>query len=110
MYTAKQAYLLREKIPDVEVTVFYIDVRAFGKGFEEFYDRVRESGVNYIRGNASEVYKKAGKLVVSKGGLIKPYGPLSDIIYQKATTYTPVQRRVKEVFDPNKIMNPNRIG
>lgn len=65
MYTAKQAYLLREKIPDAEVTVFYIDVRAFGKGFEEFYDRVRESGVNYIRGNASEVYKKAGKLAVS---------------------------------------------
>jgi hypothetical protein len=44
------------------------------------------------------------------GGLVKPYGPLSDIIYQRATTYTPVQRRVKEVFDPNKIMNPDRIG
>ena len=64
MYTAKQAYLSLEKIPDVEVTVFYTDVRAFGKGFEEFYDRVREAGANYVRGNASEVYRKGKGLVV----------------------------------------------
>ncbi|UCG68507.1 MAG: hypothetical protein JSV09_11935, partial [Thermoplasmata archaeon] len=70
------------------------------------YDPNSQKDVENIR----NLYSKAGKLVVSMGGLIKPYGPLSDIIYQRATTYTPVQRRVKEVFDPNKIMNPNRIG
>ncbi|MFQ6057525.1 MAG: 4Fe-4S binding protein [Anaerolineae bacterium] len=64
MYTAKQAHLVREKIPDARITVFYMDVRAFGKGFEEFYDRVREEGVLYRRGNASEVYKKGDRLVV----------------------------------------------
>src|SRR5659263_647200 len=35
-----------------------MDVRAFGKGFEEFYDRVRREGVQYVRGNPSEIYKK----------------------------------------------------
>ena len=70
------------------------------------YDPNSQKDVENIR----NLYLKAGELIVSMGGLIKPYGPLSDIIYQKATTYTPVQRRVKEVFDPNKIMNPNRIG
>jgi len=49
MYIAKQAHLVREHIPDANVTVFYTDVRAFGKGFEEFYRRVKDEGVNYIR-------------------------------------------------------------
>jgi len=64
MYTAKQAHLLKEKIPDAKVTVFYIDMRAFGKGFEEFYDRVREEGILYRRGTVSEIYRRGEKLVV----------------------------------------------
>ncbi len=64
MYTAKQAYLIHEKLPDARLTIFYIDIRAFGKGFEEFYDRVREEGVRYIRGNVSEIIKKGDRLLV----------------------------------------------
>ncbi len=58
MYLAKQAHLIREKLPDAEINVFYMDMRAYGKGFEEFYDRVRREGVRYIRGNPSEIYRK----------------------------------------------------
>jgi heterodisulfide reductase subunit A len=64
MYTAKQSYLVKEQIPDANVTIFYMDVRAFGKGFEEFYDRVRTEGIQYRRGNASEIYRKGDRLVV----------------------------------------------
>jgi len=64
MYTAKQAHLIKEKVPDAEVTVYYMDVRAFGKGFEEFYDRVRREGIRYVRGNPSEIFKKDDKLIV----------------------------------------------
>lgn len=64
MYTAKQAHLVREKLPDAQITVFYMDIRAFGKGFEEFYDRVREERVRYRRGNPSEIYKRGDRLVV----------------------------------------------
>jgi heterodisulfide reductase subunit A len=58
MYTAKQSRLVREKLPDAEVTVFYIDVRTFGKGAEEFYDEARSKGVRYRRGNVSEIYRR----------------------------------------------------
>jgi heterodisulfide reductase subunit A2 len=44
MYTAKLAHLVKEKSPDANVRIYYMDVRAFGKGFEEFYDRVRGKG------------------------------------------------------------------
>jgi heterodisulfide reductase subunit A len=64
MYTAKQAHLAHDKVEGAKITVFYMDVRAFGKGFEEFYDRVRAEGVIYRRGNPSEVYKRGDKLVV----------------------------------------------
>ncbi|MFB0537954.1 MAG: CoB--CoM heterodisulfide reductase iron-sulfur subunit A family protein [Anaerolineae bacterium] len=67
MYTAKQAYLVKEQIPDANVTIFYMDVRAFGKGFEEFYDQVRAAGIRYRRGNASEIYRKGRVLSPSKG-------------------------------------------
>lgn len=52
--------MLEEKVHGCKITVLYQDVRAFGKGFEEFYDRVRGEGVTYRRGLAAEVYKKPG--------------------------------------------------
>jgi heterodisulfide reductase subunit A-like polyferredoxin len=64
MFTAKQAHLLRDKIPEARITVLYMDVRAFGKGFEEFYERVQKEEIIYRRGNPSEVYRKNGKLTV----------------------------------------------
>ncbi|NOH03436.1 MAG: FAD-dependent oxidoreductase [Chloroflexi bacterium] len=64
MAVAKQAHLAHDRLPDAEITVFYMDVRAFGKGFEEFYDRVREEGVIYRRGNPSEIIRRGDKVVV----------------------------------------------
>jgi heterodisulfide reductase subunit A-like polyferredoxin len=64
MYTAKQAHLLRDKVPDANITVLYMDVRAFGKGFEEFYERVQKERILYRRANPSEIYRRNGKLVV----------------------------------------------
>jgi heterodisulfide reductase subunit A len=64
MYTAKQANALLDKLPDARVTAFYMDVRAFTKGGEEFYDRARARGVRYRRGNPSEIYKQGDKLMV----------------------------------------------
>ena len=55
MNTVKDTLLIRDHYPDSECTVFYIDMRAFGKGFEELYDKSRETGVRYIRGIPGEV-------------------------------------------------------
>jgi heterodisulfide reductase subunit A len=60
MYTAKHAHLVRDKVPDANITVFYMDVRAFGKGYEEFYDRVKHERVSYRRGEPSEIYRRGG--------------------------------------------------
>jgi heterodisulfide reductase subunit A len=64
MAVAKQAHLAHDRLPGAQVTVFYMDVRAFGKGFEEFYDRVREEGVVYRRGNPSEIIRRGDRVVV----------------------------------------------
>jgi heterodisulfide reductase subunit A2 len=55
MYSLKFAHLIKEKIPDVTVYEFYIDMRAFGKGYEEFADRIKEEGTLVIRGHSALV-------------------------------------------------------
>lgn len=72
MYTAKHAMLIRDKYPDVNVTVFYIDVRTPGKNFDEFYRRaVEEYGVNYVKGQVGKVAPRAnGQLLVQAVDLL----------------------------------------
>lgn len=56
MYATKEAELVKEHVPDVDVTVYYMDIRAFGKGFEEFYQRAKgEFGINYVKGRVAEI-------------------------------------------------------
>jgi heterodisulfide reductase subunit A len=61
MYSLKFSHIVREKIPDAEIYQMYIDLRCFGKGYEEFYNRLQEEGVNFIRGRAGEVTNVAEK-------------------------------------------------
>ncbi len=65
MYALKQAFVLK-KMLGIDVTVYYTDIRATGKGYEDLYWRDEEAGVSFIRGKVAEVYKnaKTGKLVV----------------------------------------------
>ena len=71
MYTAKHAMLCREKYPDTDVYVFYIDVRTPGKLFDEFYRRaVEEYGVHYIKGMVGKVVPEGGKLKVQASDLL----------------------------------------
>jgi len=62
MYALKFAHLIKERCHEAEVYNFYIDMRAFGKGYEEFYMRVQHEGAHVIRGKAAEVVQSpAGK-------------------------------------------------
>lgn len=68
MYTAKHAMLIRDKYPDTNVTVFYIDVRTPGKNFDEFYRRaVEEYGVHYVKGQVGKVLPQADGSLLVKG-------------------------------------------
>ena len=71
MYTAKHAMLIRDKYPDTDVYVFYIDVRTPGKNFDEFYRRaVEEYGVHYIKGMVGKVTPEGKKLKVQASDLL----------------------------------------
>jgi heterodisulfide reductase subunit A len=66
MESIKNALLIMEHWPEVKVTIFYIDIRAFGKGFEELYRRSRQEGIRYVRGRPSRVLEdpRTGELTV----------------------------------------------
>ena len=49
MYATKEAIIAKEHTPDLDCTIFYIDMRAYGKGFDAYYERAKELGVRYIR-------------------------------------------------------------
>ena len=71
MYTAKHAMLTRDKYPDTDVTVFYIDVRTPGKNFDEFYRRAAEEyGVHYIKGMVGKISPEGDKLMVRASDLL----------------------------------------
>ncbi|QGT98857.1 Heterodisulfide reductase [Candidatus Syntrophocurvum alkaliphilum] len=82
MYTAKHASQVKEKLPDSDALVFYMDVRTAGKSYEEFYQRSLDAGAKYIRGRVSKIYKRGDKLVLkSEDSLIgKPIEAEVDMV------------------------------
>jgi len=66
MYAIKQASLVKKMDPSRDVYIFYIDIRAFGKSYEEYYNRAQELGVKFIRGKVAELMENPdnGKVIV----------------------------------------------
>lgn len=82
MFTAKQAHLAKDLLPDARITICYIDIRAFGKGYEQFYEQVQKKGVFYRKGVPSEIYRRSGKLVIKADDelLGEPYEEEADLV------------------------------
>ena len=71
MYTAKHAMLVKDKYPDIDIYVFYIDVRTPGKNFDEFYRRaVEQYNVKYIKGMVGKVFDENNRLKVQASDLL----------------------------------------
>lgn len=65
MYVAKQAMMFKERVPDGQAYVFYIDIRSGGKGYDEFVQRAMEEyDVLYLRGKVSKIFRRGDKVVV----------------------------------------------
>jgi heterodisulfide reductase subunit A len=65
MYSAKHAILFKEKYPEAQAYVFYIDIRTAGKDFEEFHRRaVEEYGALYLKGSVGKVFPDGDRLLV----------------------------------------------
>jgi len=72
MYSIKFSHLIREHVPGAQVYEFYVDIRAFGKGYEEFYNRVVDEGTAFIEARPTGVTDVAEK-PEEKGKLIVQY-------------------------------------
>lgn len=65
MYSIKQAQLLMGALPMADVTIYYINIRSFGKGFEEFYQQAKGMGVNFVKGKVGTINEKEnGNLIL----------------------------------------------
>lgn len=64
MYAIKNAILLKEKYPGTDVTILYMDIRAYGKGYEEYYQRAIAAGVRFIRGMPGEILGGGDELLL----------------------------------------------
>jgi len=67
MYSIKQAQLIMGALPLADVSIYYIDIRTFGKGYEEFYQQAKGMGVNFVKGRVAEINE------VDNGNLILHY-------------------------------------
>jgi heterodisulfide reductase subunit A len=67
LYTAKHTLLINEKFPNTETFVFNIDVRTAGKGYEEFYERARQNGAKYLRGQVSKIEVLPDNTLLARG-------------------------------------------
>ena len=73
MYSLKFAHLVREKLPDAECYEFYIDMRAFGKGYEEFADRIKAEGTFVVRGRTAKVVEQDGQMVLKGEDIVNDH-------------------------------------
>ncbi|AEE14105.1 Glutamate synthase (NADPH) [Thermodesulfobium narugense DSM 14796] len=55
MYSLKQAQLIMGALPTADLTIYYIDIRAFGKGYEEFYHQAKEMGIRFVKGKVARI-------------------------------------------------------
>jgi heterodisulfide reductase subunit A2 len=102
MYTAKHASIVKDRIKDAEVYVSYIDVRAYGKNYEEFYKSTQETGTCYIRGIPGEVTKGKNGLLVRVEDMLS--GELREIEVDLVILATGVRPR-KETEELCRIMS-----
>ncbi len=63
MYATKEASITKEAEPDTDITIFYMDLRAFGKDFQQYYENAMKLGVQYVRARPSSVYQNPDKSI-----------------------------------------------
>jgi heterodisulfide reductase subunit A len=77
MYSIKQAQLLMGALPMADVTIYYLNIRSFGKGFEEFYEQAKGMGVNFVKGKIGKITEK------ENGNLILRYEDINENVVKE---------------------------
>jgi heterodisulfide reductase subunit A len=81
MYSIKQAQLLMGALPMADITIYYMDIRAFGKGYEEFFQQSKSMGVNFVKGKVAKIREKDD----NSGDLILRYEDVTTGTLKEAT-------------------------
>jgi heterodisulfide reductase subunit A len=100
MYSLKYAHLIKERT-DATIFQFYIDIRAFGKGYEEFYDRLQKEGVIFIRGKPGRILDDEEKLLVQVEDSLSQKAlqvPVDAVILSNALVARSDSRQVASMF------------
>ena len=100
MYSLKYAHLIKERT-DATIFQFYIDIRAFGKGYEEFYDRLQKEGVIFIRGKPGQILQDKDKLIVQVEDSLSQkalHVPVDTVILSSALSARSDARQVASTF------------
>jgi heterodisulfide reductase subunit A len=80
MYSIKQAQLLMGALPMADITIYYMDIRAFGKGYEEFFKQSKSMGVNFVKGKVAKIRENEN----GSGDLILRYEDITKGVLKEA--------------------------
>ncbi len=79
MYALKQAILIKQHRRETEVTIYHMDIRAFGKGYEQFYRRALAEGVRVVKGKVAKITEDADQDLILRVELIDEGGRVADV-------------------------------
>ena len=78
MYAIKQAMLLSGAVPLADITIYYMDIRAFGKGYEEFYQAAQAMGVQFIKGKVARITEDEDRSMTLRVERIDEFGQVEE--------------------------------
>ena len=78
MYSIKQAMLLSGALPTADITLYYMDIRAFGKGFEQFYQNAKAMGINFVKGKVARITPQLNGDLVARVEAIEDGGQVME--------------------------------
>jgi len=125
MYSLKQAQLLLGALPVADVTIYHIDIRAFGKGYDEFSEQTKAMGVRFIKSKIARISEKAGGDLILRyedidaGGVVREAehdlvvlatGIVSNPEYQGFFLKPPEPDDLNFIREPDEFANPGRTS
>ena len=81
MYAIKQSMLLSGSLPLADITVYYMDIRAFGKGYEQFYQTARSMGINFVKAKVARIDEEANGDLRLRVEMIEEDGKVAEPIH-----------------------------
>ena len=79
MYALKQAVMIKHELHDTEIALYYMDIRAFGKGFEQFYRRAKAEGIRVVKAKVAKITEDANQDLILRVELIDEGGRVAEI-------------------------------